>query len=179
MMIQIATTRDIPAISKVHVDTWRSTYQGIVSDTYLEKLSYTDRERRWQKIFARSTENSSFTYVAKNAQGDVVGFANGCPERTGKTAYQGELTSIYILKAHQGRGIGRCLLQAVANKLEQLELTSMLVWVLVENPACEFYLALGGQEVCRKEIEVGGKKLVEVAYGWKDTTMLKNVDCSI
>ena len=42
----------------------------------------------------------------------------------------------------------------------------MLVWVLADNPACRFYEMLGGQKVNKKEIEMKGTKLIEIAYGW-------------
>lgn len=49
----------------------------------------------------------------------------------------------------------------------------MLVWVLVENPACRFYEMPEGQKVYEKEIVRGGTKLIEIAYGWTDTANLK------
>lgn len=46
--------------------------------------------------------------------------------------------------------------------------SSMLLWVLAENPTTGFYGRMGGVRVREREIEVGGKKLVEWAYGWRD-----------
>ncbi|WP_274651023.1 hypothetical protein [Paenibacillus humicola] len=43
----------------------------------------------------------------------------------------------------------------------------MLIWVLSENPNRYFYEALGGRFIREKEIEIGGTKLKESAYGWK------------
>ena len=39
-LIRPATLEDAPAIARVHVDTWRTTYAGIVPDEHLAKLSY-------------------------------------------------------------------------------------------------------------------------------------------
>lgn len=50
----------------------------------------------------------------------------------------------------------------------------MLVWVLVDNPACQFYAVLGGKLVHEKELEIGEKPLIEVAYGWTDTANLRS-----
>jgi hypothetical protein len=51
MLIRHAQLTDIPAIARVHVDSWRTTCRGIVSDDYLAKLSYQQREiafrERW------------------------------------------------------------------------------------------------------------------------------------
>src|SRR5205809_105170 len=51
-------------------------------------------------------------------------------------------------------------------------LSSMLVWVLEQNPSRHFYEALGGQYMRSKPIEVGGAQLVEAAYGWGDMRVL-------
>jgi hypothetical protein len=48
-------------------------------------------------------------------------------------------------------------------------LNSMWVWVLADNPAGQFYAALGGQKVEQKELAIEGHLLIEVAYGWINT----------
>lgn len=39
-IIREAQIADAPAIARVGVDTWRSTYCGIMADDYLDDLSY-------------------------------------------------------------------------------------------------------------------------------------------
>ena len=63
----------------------------------------------------------------------------------------------------------------IAQRLAQHGLTSMLVWVLADNPACYFYEALGGTYLREKMIVIGGKELREIAYGWQDTKRLTEV----
>ena len=169
MMIRQATHSDIPAISRVHIDTWRTTYRGIVPDEHLANLSYERRANGWHQILNRAPEDGNFTYIAEDASGEIVGFANGGLERTGDPVYKGELTAIYIRQRFQRKGIGRGLVRVVAERIERLGVHSMLVWVLVDNPACQFYAALGGKLVHEKELTIGGKRLIEVAYGWTDT----------
>jgi L-amino acid N-acyltransferase YncA len=174
MIVRDATHDDVPAIARVHVDTWRTTYQGIVPDERLASLSYEKRANGWHQILNHSSEDGNFTYVAEDECGHVIGFANGCPERTGHPVYKGELTSIYILESCQKKGVGRCLVRAVVERLSQSGIYSMLVWVLADNPACQFYAALGGQRVQEKEIEICRKPLIEIAYGWTDIAVLRN-----
>lgn len=173
MLIREATHSDVPTISRVHVDTWKTTYGGIVPDEYLANLSYERRENGWVQILRRAPADGNFTYVAEDEFGEIIGFANGGVERTGDPVYRGELTAIYIRQSHQGQGIGRSLVQIVAERLGQLGLSSMLVWVLIDNPACQFYAALGGKIVYEKALSMGGKPLVEIAYGWVDTSVLR------
>ena len=174
MMIREATHDDVAAIARVHVDSWRSTYQGIIPDEYLAKQSYEKREVSWNQILNGVPNNSNFTYVAENESGEVIGFANGGLERTKNPNFQGELNAIYILEKYQRQGIGRKLLGVVAHRLIESDVNSMLVWVLAKNPACQFYEALGGAKVKEQKIERGGATLIEVAYGWTDTVKLRN-----
>lgn len=174
MIVRDATHDDVPAIARVHVDTWRTTYRSIVPDEHLAKLSYERRANGWYQILNRASEDGNFTYVAEHEKNEIVGFANGGLERTGDPVYKGELMAIYIRQNYQGRGIGRCLVQAVAQRLALSGIDSLLVWVLVDNPACQFYAALGGKPVQEKGLEIGGKPLIEVAYGWTDTANLRS-----
>ncbi|KDR95108.1 hypothetical protein SAMN02745945_00524 [Peptoclostridium litorale DSM 5388] len=45
---------------------------------------------------------------------------------------------------------------------------SMLIWALEDNKSCGFYENMGGKKVKKKVIEIGGKDLNEVGYGWED-----------
>jgi len=164
ILIRKAEVEDAKGIAKVHVDSWRTTYKGIVPDTFLESLSYEKRELMWKKGI---TENH--VYIAENENGQVIGFSTGGKERTGKyEAYTGELYAIYILKEFQGQGIGRLLFQSIVDDLKDRNLNSMLIWAIEENPACRFYETLGGKKIDTEEIEIAGKKLSEAAFGWVD-----------
>lgn len=110
--------------------------------------------------------------VAEDEKGHVADFADGGPEREGDPEYKGELYAIYLLKESQGKGLGRLLTGAVARQNLQAGYASMLVWVLADNPSRSFYEHLGGKQVKAKQIEIGGAKLDEIAYGWADVTPL-------
>ena len=43
---------------------------------------------------------------------------------------------------------------------------AMLLWVLSSTPSRGFYKTIGGKFLKTKLIEIGGKSLEEVAYGW-------------
>ena len=164
MFIRKAKLEDAAGIAKVHVDSWRTTYKGIVPDTYLDNLSYESREQMWISGIEQNN-----VYIAEDDNGQIVGFASGGKERTGKyDRYVGELYAIYLLEGQQGKGLGRKLVQMVVDDLKEKKLNSMLIWALKENPACRFYEMLGGKEIDTAEIEIEGKKLSEIAYGWDD-----------
>ena len=170
--IREAVPTDAGPITRVHVDTWRTSYAGIVPDEHLAGLSYGDREAVWGQILS-SNKPAQCNLVAETDGGEIVGFAGGGPEREGDEVYRGELYAIYLLQEHQGRGIGRRLACAVAQGLLSSGFDSMLLWVLEDNrPARRFYESLGGEQVGRKTIAIGGAALVELSYGWRDITGL-------
>ena len=170
MEIREAVPADTPAIARVHVDVWRTTYRGIVPDAYLRTLSYEDREAMWTRILAAT--DTQVVVVAADEHGDVIGFANGGPERSRDLVYAGEIYAIYILDAYHGQGVGRRLMGAVTGRLADQGMTSLLVWVAADNPAHRFYEALGGTRIRAKHETIGGTEIKEIAYGWTDTDAL-------
>ena len=110
--------------------------------------------------------------IAEDDAEEVIGFASGGPARDEEPDYAGELYAIYILQAHQRKGIGTRLTMEVAKRLIQKGIRSMMVWVLAENPSCQFYEAVRGEVVKQQDITIGGVSLPEVAYGWPDIQSL-------
>lgn len=165
-IIREATPADAPGIARVHVDTWRTTYRGLVPDNYLDRLSYADREAWWEQMLT-TPGSDTFIYVAEYAE-RIVGFVSGGPIRTEGEEYTGELYAIYILQSQQGKGTGRRLTEALVKRMLDADIHSMLLWVIVGNPAERFYRSLGGVEVRRQQFELGGAMIEEVGYGWQD-----------
>jgi len=165
---------DAPAIARVHVETWRSAYRGIVPDAYLARLSLAERANQWRDFLADST-GMRFVLVAHDKVDELIGFAAAGPERSGDPNYLGELYALYVLPSHHRCGFGHRLVQAVAGRLAAAGTRSMLLWVLEANTlAREFYEALGGTVVRGQRIDVGGVPFTEVAYGWSDLQALLN-----
>src|SRR4051812_25159541 len=165
MLIREAQPADAPGIARVVVDSWRSTYRGLMPDDVLDNLSYERRTQLWAEALA-DPENSIF--VAETPTGEIVGVASGGPDRPDALGYAGELYAIYLLAAYQGQGLGRRLTAAVAQRLAERGLTSMLVWVLASNPARRFYESLGGTPLPEREMSLGGVSLTLAGYGWRD-----------
>ena len=172
VIILEAKAADAPAIARVNVDTWRTTYTGIMPRTYLDSRTYEERTSVWQSRYSDSSKlwHGWFVYVAENTEGEVIGFAGGGPNK-GDLPFSGELGFIYLLEAYQHQGIGHQLVDVIVDRLKQQGHNSMTVWVLAANPYRTFYETLGGQIVGEKEVDFGGKHLKEIAYGWHDLSV--------
>lgn len=161
-IIRKAILTDAKGIAKVHVDSWKTTYTNIVPAEYLNNLTYESREQMWTNAIPYGG-----VYVAESSDGIIVGFSKGGKERSGKyIGYDGELYAIYILKEYQGKGIGTALVKPIIDEMNGMGINSMVVLVLEDNTSRQFYESLGGKKIDTVEVDIGGKKLSELVYGW-------------
>ncbi len=164
--IRSAQHDDIDGIALVHVRSWQTTYEGIVNQDFLNSLDIQQRADSWRRFLSKTPH-----YCQVACAPSIVGFAK-CGSARDELGYTAELAALYLLKEYQGLGIGRALLRASARELLEADMDSMYVWVLRDNPARQFYEAMGSEFIADKEIEIGGSLLVELAYGWKDLRAL-------
>lgn len=170
MKIREANSNDALGIAKVQVDSWKTTYKNIVPDEYLEQMTYESRKKQWADIISDSDQA---VFVAENNSSAIIGFSSGGNERTGQyPRYQGELYAIYILEEYQRKGIGKLLFDPIVASLKQNNILSMAVFVLEDNKSRLFYEYLGARKIDNIGIEISGKKLNELVYGWKDITAI-------
>ena len=175
--IRPATEIDIPAIAFIHVAGWRDSYGGIVRQEFLDNLSVEEKEKNWRDWFKDGTMQ---VLLALDGAGKPCGFISFGKLRTPvpggspiRPPYSAEVYAIYILHDSQRQGLGRQLMREAALKLKDMKHRSLCLWVLEKNArAVEFYKKLGGQRCGKKDIEVGGTKVKDVAIGWRDTAGL-------
>lgn len=174
MKIRKAEIADAEGIARVHVDSWRTTYKGIMPDEYLANLSYEKRGRMWKNILSAET-NETFSnfimYVAENEDKEIIGFVSGGEKVKDDHGYKGELSGIYLLKEYQKQGIGRKLLSIFAENLYASGVESVNLWVLSQNNSRLFYEKMGAEKVLEKEISIGAKTLIDTLYGWKNISI--------
>jgi GNAT superfamily N-acetyltransferase len=177
-----AALADAAAIAQVHVQSWAQTYSGLMPADFLTHMtSDATRERRaahWAQVIEPASE---VVIVAVQAE-QVVGFASAGVTRPHAALpgdYAAELFTLYTLKAVQGSGLGRRLVQHTAaallrgsSGLHSGLYRGLAVWVLDVNPARAFYRHLGGVELGQKTEDIPGGVLTEVALGWRDLKVL-------
>jgi len=165
MNIRKANSQDAQDIGKVHVDSWRTTYKGILPDDFLNNLSYEQRTELWKKNISDAT---NYVLVAENKQNEIIGFATGGTRKTNSVPNATDLTSIYLLEEYQGMGIGKQLLKEIFAYFKLKGYEKVFVEVLAENKTRNFYEYYGAQYVNKIEIKIGGKIVEELIYVWND-----------
>ena len=171
--IRKAALADAAGIARVHVESWRTTYPGIMPQEHLDALSVAEREQTWQDILSRPDGDGSCTFVAETEGGEIIGFVHGGKERSGDPDYAAEIQTLYLLKAHQGQGIGRRLLIAAARRLYQNGFSTLMLWTHVRNPARGFYERLGGVAARTTQRVIKGVTYDDVGYGWDEAALLR------
>lgn len=168
VMIRAARPDDAPEIANVHVNAWREAYKGLLPDAFLEglPLSFKRRLGMWQAMIASPEGRAIF--VAESEKHGVIGFASVGPARDDEFSTSGELTTLYLLKAYQKRGLGAALMKAGFEALQRDGFASAYCWVLGGNDTIDFYRHNGARLLPESEKveEIGGAKAPHFVCVW-------------
>src|SRR5512138_3075436 len=87
VIIRPAAFEDAAEIAGVHIESWRSTYRGLMPDAVLDGLTIDVQQERWEESLSHPRRTS--TLVAR-LDGRIVAFASYGPEPGNDYRYQGE-----------------------------------------------------------------------------------------
>ena len=156
---------DAEAITRVNVETWQSSYQGIFPDEFLAKRSFAKHLESTRNLLQNLPPKTT-ACVAVVPLAGVVGFAFGGTAREQLQDFDGELHGLYVLKEYQRHGLGRLLLKATATYCEVSKFRKMFAWTLAVSPYTAFYRKLGAVECSKKMRDFGPFTRELVAFGW-------------
>jgi len=159
--IREATPEDVPALARLHVQTFNETHRSGRDGGPTYEL----REHQWREAF-KTTDGSWCCFVVEDNDGELVGFAKGTPHDGGVPGFEGELNKIYVLRGFHRQGFGRLLLLNVARRFVDRGITSMLLFGEATNPSNGFYEAFGAERL------YGGNGEFHGSYGWRDLQAL-------
>ncbi len=165
--IRKATAGDANAITRVHVDTWRDTYAGIIPDRILIGMSHRRHCAEWSVVLGKR-RGGNLVMVAEDSRAGVVGFGSCGRARYANLPYDGEVHTLYVLTDYRGQDVGKRLLGGLFDALLERGSRSALIWVLADNPSRFFYQAMGGTWVAVRTERLRGTSLPAMAYGWRD-----------
>ena len=123
LLIRKATIDDADGKGYVHYQSWIETYTGLFPDDYMKSLSL-------EKSVKLARDYPENTYLAI-VDDQIIGFSSYLESRDEDLVDTGEIMAIYVLKAYQGLGIGKQLMEACYKELSQYATLSL--WVLGSN----------------------------------------------
>ena len=155
-MIRPAVTTDIPRLAQVHIQSWLETYTGLIPDDVLnDTITLESRELQGQRTLA----NPRMMVFVAEVSGAVVGFCS-----LAVAGKHGEIYTLYLLKAHQGLGIGKQLFNSALEYAKLKGARSQTLWVLADNPSHKFYEHMGGILEDQRTERIGKIDLLGVMY---------------
>lgn len=165
-LIRAAAPADADAIARVHVQSWRETYRGLIPDNLLDGMTDSAALERRRAMWSALVARPDPVQVAIEG-GQVVAFASGGAPQD-HPGYDAELHTLYSLRAAQGQGTGRALLRGVAGALRAGGARNLALWVLDSNPTRNWYVRQGAREAGEKQ----DGALREVRMVWDDLDTL-------
>jgi 2-phospho-L-lactate guanylyltransferase len=131
LAIRVPRVEDIPAMARMHVQSWREAYRGLFSDAILDDPGFVERrEQFWTDVLA--DEGGRRRAAVAVIDGAIVGLAlSGPPEAADATR---QLYCLYVLAAHHGTGAGAALLEAVVAAEDDV-----ILWVADPNPRAQAF----------------------------------------
>jgi ribosomal protein S18 acetylase RimI-like enzyme len=176
MIIRLSTPEDAAGIAHVRLNSWRTTYQGLVPESMLNHQSH---ERAMQNWSERLANPNNVVYVAATETGDIVGYGYGGRERTHVDKYDCEIYALYLLKDFQRKGLGKGLICHLVAAFIQRGWHSMTISALATNtPACDFYLHIGGRAIGKNVLKTDEGDLEETTFGYEDLELMAAKLCA-
>ncbi|TFF40232.1 GNAT family N-acetyltransferase [Mucilaginibacter psychrotolerans] len=149
-LIREATAADVDTILQIAEDTWWPTYEPLLGKeqvTYMLSTIYTR-----DKILGQ-VETGEQTFLLLIEDGTPVAFAAYSPRNEDADIYK--LHKLYCLPATQGKGYGKILINAVADRTREAGKHTLDLNVNRFNKAKDFYERMGFVIAYEEDIPIG------------------------
>jgi ribosomal protein S18 acetylase RimI-like enzyme len=149
--VRAAVDRDVPLMARLHVESWRETYRGVMADAVLDDPEFIPRRARFWTAALTDPRYSSNRIAVAERDGSLIGVAMAGPVIEPDVQWAAQLYVLYTSAAVHGLGAGAALLDAVIEPK-----TTAGLWVTDPNPrAQKFYRKHGFLPDGTKKVEDG------------------------
>ena len=157
-----ALCEDAGAISKVHEESWKHTYAGLIPHRALFQMINRRDAQWWESAIRRAT-----IVLVAEIDDQIAGYVTLGPNRVRTFPQEGEIYELYLKPEFQGIGLGAKLFADARKELRRRGFMGATVWVLTENhPALNFYLNAGGKAIATGSEQFDHEKLEKIALAW-------------
>ena len=163
--IRGASLADVPAIARVHVESWQRSFEGIAPAQYLNSMSSEKREI----VFAERLAEPTYTMlVSETGSHGIVGFIDfGLMPASENFGHEARIFSFYFLRQFQRHGFGTELFTRCMKKIVEAGHNSVCLDTLEISPYRAFYEKMGGAVVGKDSHKLGGVEFPTIIYGWE------------
>lgn len=171
--LRAAGLSDAPALARLHAESWRSAYRGMLGDAYLDGDIFAERAAFWHGALSQPPPNQHV--IVAEHEGGLVGFvsAYGADDPGWGT----RIEAVHVSPALKRRGVGaRLMAEAAAWCGEAYPGLGIYLHVLQPNVAAQrFYESLGAHNAesgVWKALD--GGEVPEFRYVWPDPQTLRD-----
>jgi ribosomal protein S18 acetylase RimI-like enzyme len=145
VIVRLATVEDAEALAVVQVRSWQEAYRGLIPQEYLDQRDPSRRRLAWRQ-WVEDARAPAATLVAEDEAGDIVGFVSVSSSRDpdADPEVEGEIQAIYLLPEYWGQGLGRLLMEAGLQRLDEARYHEVTLWVLESNRRARRFYEAGG-----------------------------------
>lgn len=154
--IREAFQSDCAGIGKVYCESWKTAYQNLLPQTYLDSLT----------AEACTPDKVSVNDIVLAEQERVLGICHFSEARNRDEKEWGEVVAIYLLPEIWGDGQGSELLRYSLGKLKRKGFKNICLWVLKDNIRARKFYEKNGFQISGNErkIEIAECRVSEVEY---------------
>lgn len=169
MRIRPGAASDVEAVARLHTDSWRTAYAGIMSDEYLNGPLYEERLALWHANLATPSPGAAL-FLAEDDTA-LLGFVYLAPQPDGRVL----LDNLHVRPTDKRRGTGTHLLRHAMHwtRTEHPGHPMFLEVLEANTPAISFYERHGGTCTHKRLVDwPQGFSLPEREYAWSPTDLL-------
>ena len=173
-MLRLAQAADEPAVARLHAESWRTAYRGILRDDFLDGAVAANRRELWSTRFSEINRADQLILVSEEGE-EIQAFA--CAYLDADPEWGTLVDNLHVVPGLKGKGLGRLLMAAVAEDVQRHGLHPVLhLWVYEQNAqARRFYERLGGLvTTCVAKTTPDGSRVNVLRYGWRELSFLVN-----
>ena len=132
--VRAAVDRDVPQIARLHVESWRETYRGLMADAVLDDPEFVSRRERFWTAVLTDPGYAAHRIAVAERDGSLIGIAMAGPVTEPDVQWSVQLYVLYTYAAAHGLGAGAALLDAVVGPT-----TTAGLWVADPNPRAQAF----------------------------------------
>ena len=150
-----ARLSDTQEIASIHVNSWKSAFEGLMPERYINSYTLEDRNSEWLKVLKSGSES---VIIAEN-KSRLVGFISYSESEDSL-----DLNKLYLCPSIYGKGVGYLLMKQMESEAKTAGIKLISLYVLDNNQsAIKFYSKQGFEfgDGCESE-EFEGEKIIDL-----------------
>ena len=165
MIIRKACLGDLSSIANLHAQSWCDNYRDVLSEEYLDKTVFADRQAIWTSRLNKPLTNQ--LVLVAEIDDHICGFI--CVFGDNHPTFGTIIDNLHVKPGNKGKGLGRHLLSGAASwAANNYKNTDLYLEVLESNTkAIGFYEYLGAKNIGSSYWHTPcGNQTKEFIYSW-------------